>query len=411
MTTPSASNRTGTWWTVRIIPFFIFGAFGFATYVVVPHLCVSYLLRQKKKTGTAVALLVLYFLFFILTLATYLRTFLTIQLNPAFVPFSPEREAIENDKKKKRRRVGDIESQPWIPPDSNPDSPGLEAFYSRDVFVCEMDGRPKWCSDCRAWKPDRAHHSSEMDRCVRKMDHLCPWVGGVVSETSFNFFIQFTFYCSLYCTVCIATAAYSLRLQRRDELSLDGRIIALIALASLFGFFTFAMTLTSLRFVIKNITNIDLLKKNQIFRLAVRVPNNTASTRNFNTVTYPLSSTPWSQKDHQPNDIVPEPPINIDGRSARDQQARRSFAILTTKPGENPWDLGYWRNWKSVMGNDPLQWLLPIRYSPCCNHDSMESDYEFGPLIGELKQIYGLPHTRTSGRDGIEMRNAKAPRS
>lgn len=147
---------------------------------------VNYLHKQKKQTSTAIALLVLYILFLVLSLLTYLRTFLTIQLNPGFVPLSAERAALEKERKKNKKRTGrgrDIEAQPWIPPDSNPDSPGLEAFYSKDVFVCELDGRPKWCSDCRTWKPDRAHHSSELDRCVRKMDHLCPWVGGVISET------------------------------------------------------------------------------------------------------------------------------------------------------------------------------------------------------------------------------------
>jgi palmitoyltransferase len=55
------------------------------------------------------------------------------------------------------------------------DSPGLEQFYTNDVFVCEADGRPKWCSECGNWKPDRAHHCSSIGRCVRKMDHFCPW--------------------------------------------------------------------------------------------------------------------------------------------------------------------------------------------------------------------------------------------
>ncbi|GJN78748.1 palmitoyltransferase pfa5 [Purpureocillium lilacinum] len=80
----------------------------------------------------------------------------------------------------------DPEANPWGATDQNPDSPGLEAFYSKDAFVCEADGRPKWCSDCQQWKPDRAHHFSELARRVRKMDHLCPWVDGMVSETSFS---------------------------------------------------------------------------------------------------------------------------------------------------------------------------------------------------------------------------------
>jgi palmitoyltransferase len=55
------------------------------------------------------------------------------------------------------------------------DAPDLEEFYRRDVFVCEMDGKPKWCTDCGNRKPDRAHRCSDVGRCVRKMDHFCPW--------------------------------------------------------------------------------------------------------------------------------------------------------------------------------------------------------------------------------------------
>lgn len=39
MSTGSSSNRAETRWAVRIIPFFITGAFGFATYAIVAHLC------------------------------------------------------------------------------------------------------------------------------------------------------------------------------------------------------------------------------------------------------------------------------------------------------------------------------------------------------------------------------------
>jgi palmitoyltransferase len=35
------------------------------------------------------------------------------------------------------------------------------------------------------------------------MDHFCPWVGGVVSETSWKFFIQFVCYTFLLCGTVI----------------------------------------------------------------------------------------------------------------------------------------------------------------------------------------------------------------
>ena len=102
----------------------------------------------------------------------------------------------------------------------------LESFYTQDVFVCQQDGRPLWCSTCDQYKTDRAHHCRELGRCVRKMDHFCPWyvleilsqiaeylltsnrVGGVVSETSFKFFIQFVVYTCIYCTFALIVSAY-----------------------------------------------------------------------------------------------------------------------------------------------------------------------------------------------------------
>jgi palmitoyltransferase len=123
--------------------------------------------------------------------------------------------------------------------DNDPDSPGLELFYTKDVFVCDMDGKPKWCTHCANWKPDRAHHSSDCGRCIRKMDHFCPWyvlspldllvpvswepltcfyrVGGAVGENNFKFFIQFTGYTALYCTHVLVVMAIYIAKQKRAE--------------------------------------------------------------------------------------------------------------------------------------------------------------------------------------------------
>ncbi|KND92085.1 Palmitoyltransferase PFA5 [Tolypocladium ophioglossoides CBS 100239] len=404
MARQSDSNRAATRWTVRIIPFFIVGTFGVGTYAVVGRLLVEYLYQEERQTDLVAALLVLYFLFFLLTVSAYARTLLTTQLDPGLVPLIHDRGADEKQHRKDRAGRGrDAEANVWVPPDQNPDSPGLEAFYSKEVFVCEADGRPKWCSECRQWKPDRAHHSSELDRCVRKMDHLCPWVGGIVAETSFNFFFQFTLYTACLCFICIATAAYSLQMQNQQGRGLDGWVIVVIVLAAVFGFFTFAMTLTSARFIFTNITNIDMLRKTQVFFLAVRIPLNSPPSDKFPSIVYPLQ--PY-QAWEAPGQGQTQPNGGAGGHgSARDQQAARRCAILRTEPRENPWDLGYWGNWKSVMGNNVVEWLLPIKHSPCCNHESMEGDYQFGPLVAELKKRYGIAEAVTDVRGEMEMHN------
>ncbi|KHO00378.1 DHHC zinc finger membrane protein [Metarhizium album ARSEF 1941] len=376
-------------WNFRIIPVLIVGVFGVAAYAVVGRLCVENILRAQGKTGLAAGLLVLFFPLYILTLVSYARVFFAVQLDPGLVPLANGADRDEPGEKRRHSRLRharDAEEPPWAPPDSSPDSPGLEAFYSKDVFACEADGRPKWCSECRQWKPDRAHHSRELGRCVRKMDHLCPWVGGMVSETSFNFFTQFTFYTACLCALCGAISVYCL-VKNLDSgnIVVDGWVIAIIAISSIFGLFSFGMTLTAGHYILTNITNIDMLRRRQTFNLAVRIPRGTPPSPKYQTITYPLL----------PTAAGATMPVQADyasaSASARDQDAFRTFAILKTEPYENPWHLGFWENWKSVMGNKPSEWFLPIRHSPCCNHDSVHSDYPLGPLLDELRKRYELP--------------------
>lgn len=177
-------------------------------------------------------------------------------------------------------------------------------------------------------------------------------------------------------------------------------------LASLFGFFTFAMTLTAARFILTNITNIDMLRKTQSFSLAVRIPRNTPPSDAFPTIVYPLQRPPVRQMTDAAN-------LRANGYLAngsdRDLRASRKFAILRTEPSENPWDLGFWANWKSVMGSHPIHWLLPIWSSPCCNHEGMKSDYQIGPLLETLKKRYGVPELNGDVGAMVEMHDTRAP--
>jgi palmitoyltransferase len=205
------------------------------------HCAVDYLLNgTSRRAGTATAILVIYFALMLSMAITYFRLLYIVHFDPGFVPL--RRPAVIHGKGEKRhRRIGagddglgggEYEAPPKKVADwhSDADAPWLEEFYRRDVFECEMDGRPRWCTECRCWKPDRAHHCSDVGRCVRKMDHFCPWyvgwflqlgydvlyqckdtdlrrVGGVVGENSFKFFIQFVFYSAIYSFFSLAVVA------------------------------------------------------------------------------------------------------------------------------------------------------------------------------------------------------------
>ncbi|KAK4125111.1 zf-DHHC-domain-containing protein [Parathielavia appendiculata] len=391
-----SARRAETRWVTRIIPFVLGGCAGFATYAVVKHICLDYFISDQRQDGTAIAFLILYFIFLLLMLMTYFRVFLVIQYNPGVTPLGPKATEWHAKAKGRGRRERDLEAATRYEarPDDNPDSPGLEAFYSKDVFVCETDGRPRWCSTCCNWKLDRAHHCSELERCVKKMDHYCPWVGGIVAETSFKFFVQFTFYTAILCIIVVVASILCLQSKARKGDGVDGVAVGALAVAALFGLFTLTMTLTSIRYILINLTTVDYVKsKNIVHQLAIRVPRGTPPGQNYNVITYPLPE--HTNGSGQPGQLT-----RNESSSARDQLARRTFAIVRTEMGENPWDLGYYRNWKSVMGDNLIDWLLPINESPCAKYESNESFYEMGPLYHQLRVRFGLPELSSENESG-----------
>lgn len=216
---------------------------------------------------------------------------------------------------------------------------------------------------------------------------------------AFNFFAQFTFYCALYCASCLGIGLYTL-LQQQQEEAINGFVIAIVVISALFLLFSGGMALTSIRYALINITNIDMFQRSRTFYLAVRIPLDTPPSPSYRTITYPLSS--QSEQHQQPSlgvtaGVERDVPLHV---AKRDKLALRKFAVVQTQSRENPWDLGFRGNWRSVMGNSILEWLLPIRHSPCCNHESSDSDYQIGPLVDTLRQRYGVPPLAREHRGG-----------
>lgn len=188
---------------------------------------VNYLLKKHDNHRAAIPILVIYFVLFMLMAASFFRLVYVTIVDPPYVPLGPSAPPARRDRISYKSKKGAKHTKDGIAmgeydagdtsgeakAQNDPDSPGLERFYTKDVFTCEMDGRPSWCSSCANWKPDRAHHCSSSGRCITKMDHFCPWIGGPIGENNFKYFLQFNFYAALYCTHLLVVMAIYVRRQ------------------------------------------------------------------------------------------------------------------------------------------------------------------------------------------------------
>ncbi|KAG1057180.1 hypothetical protein G6F46_007674 [Rhizopus delemar] len=59
---------------------------------------------------------------------------------------------------------------------------------------------PRYCHKCECFKPPRSHHCKQCGVCVLKMDHHCPWIGNCVGFGNYSYFIRFIFSVIICCT-------------------------------------------------------------------------------------------------------------------------------------------------------------------------------------------------------------------
>lgn len=434
------ANRKTNIGVARAVPLILLAIIGYASWVVTKVICINYLIRPtynsgaRPRRGTAAAVLATYYLLLIITLISYGRLLDVVFRYPGLIPHGPQWHAeVAHQQKGKHARHrsnrSNRSSEDEKSADIDPNDKKMpkehrvladdtlpfkvDEFWKRDVFVCNPDGRPPFCSTCYNWKPDRAHHCSELNRCILKVDHFCPWVGGVVSETSFKFFIQFTFYAALYTLqILIVTAYFFAERGRLEHGFLNVNWIVMLALAGLFWLFSAGMCMSTCQFAIINSTTIENLnRKTKVWYLAVYVPAATideAARKGMilNTISYPRPPHELLQTLQQHG----AEGLDASSSAADTMPAEtRTFAILESPPGANPFDIGPLSNFQEIMGMTLWEWLSPVRPSPCLKHDNPESLYKLGVVVVDMKRRTGL-ETWTSHHHSRRRRRSRSYR-
>lgn len=154
-------------------------------------------IRQRISVGIALA--IVYFVLLIPMAVVYLRILLVVTFDPGLIPQRPPSKAVQDEAPDAYDQKTTIRScaPTTIADDQNPTTldyegilkqrvpppPGIEDYYTKDVFVCDANGLPIWCATCANWKPDRTHHCSDVGRCVTRFDHFCPWYVAISCRT------------------------------------------------------------------------------------------------------------------------------------------------------------------------------------------------------------------------------------
>eukprot|EP00929_Paragymnodinium_shiwhaense_P101535 TRINITY_DN64697_c0_g1_i1.p2 TRINITY_DN64697_c0_g1~~TRINITY_DN64697_c0_g1_i1.p2 ORF type:complete len:358 (-),score=65.08 TRINITY_DN64697_c0_g1_i1:120-1193(-) len=161
-------------------------------------------------------------------------------------------------------------------------------------------GAPRWCKWCECYKPDRCHHCRVCRSCILRMDHHCPWIANCVGFNNHKYFLLLVFYSLASVMFICVTMVESLQRVLNDEATMSRRFLTV-----------FCMTLAIMMCVLLTL----------FFSLHLCLMAKATTTIEF------------CEKAYKRN-----------GANAHAQSI---------------YDLGVYRNVCSVLGPNPLFWLVP----------------------------------------------------
>jgi len=172
-------------------------------------------------------------------------------------------------------------------------------------------GGPRWCRKSNAYKPDRCHYCTALERPVLRMDHHCPWLGNTVGFKNHKYFFLFLLYTNAACTqlgLSLLQLLVHATLPALASFSLIGAEGLTFLLSSLLlPFFFFHCYL-----LCKNMTTIE-----------------------FHAMMCSEQTQPLDHSD-------------------------RASTKATGADSGSPYDLGVYGNLCSVLGTNPLMWFVPL---------------------------------------------------
>lgn len=147
-----------------------------------------------------------------------------------------------------------------------------------EMYVCDENGYPPWCTMCQSIKQPRTHHSTHLNKCIWKFDHYCLWIGQVIGGANYKLFLQFTLTLVLLSTLISVSiiAVYfpninstQHRVLHRNKL-IEANVIVIFILSTVGGILCFMLLTEHFWFIARNQTSIEVIQRKNSSRSTYR---------------------------------------------------------------------------------------------------------------------------------------------
>lgn len=368
-------------------------------------------------------------------------------------PGSPSDPKLDNSNTGSRKGGG-YEGLPTFEDDGD-ETDGVVPAEWMTTVTAKSTGQPRYCKKCNNIKPDRTHHCSTCGKCVLKMDHHCPWLATCVGLRNYKAFILFLVYTSLFCWVSFAVAATWIWAEIIDGSQMEEglrvvNVILLSVLAGIIGLVLSGFTAWHLYLCLTNQTTIESLEKTRYLSpLKKSMEHQFRENRNYlgrethsagdiaadedqslgdrlraihaNALPGVLRPEEGDASLTPSRDPSPIPPAAASASPAH-QSLRRSYASLEAQRERdrynsyldeqdseklpNAFDVGWKRNLRHVLGNEPLYWFLPI-----CNTSGNGWQWEVSPRWNEARDRIASERDRRAREEALWNQGAAPQRS
>jgi len=165
--------------------------------------------------------------------------------------------------------------------------------------------------------------------------------------------------------------------------SKPGTWIGALVVAVLFSVFTFTMTCMTGWNLMINFTSVEGIQRGGIHNIALLM----SQSSRYSSASLP-PSTPSMHHKKSSRDVEQEPseedwPI----LTTITRPNNRSYVVMQTKTLEHPWYTTLMKGWKDTMGDGVLDWLLPLKQSPC-KRRSHQGEFEWGEVVYDMAKQY-----------------------